>query len=98
MGDHNEVGLVAQQEVTLLLPALERDVLSGEVVYRTPLEAPIEKGQQVAELVVTLKELPDAHIPLYADRDVARGGFLPRIRTAMTVLFQRYAGGVQDAN
>ena len=98
MGSQDEVGLVAQREVSLLLPALERDALSGEVVYRTPLEAPIEKGQQVAELVVTLKELPDARIPLYADRDVARGGFLPRIRTAMTVLFQRYAGGAQDAN
>ena len=95
MGDIDEIGLVAEQEVSLLLPALERDALSGEVVYRGPLEAPIEKGQQVAELVVTLKELPDVHIPLYADRDVARGGFLPRLRSAVNVLFRRYAGGAQ---
>jgi len=96
MGDVNEIGLVVKQEVSLLLPALERDALSGEVVYRTPLEAPIEKGQQVAELVVTLKELPDAKIPLFADRDVARGGFLPRMRTAIVALYRRYAKGAQD--
>ncbi len=96
MGNHDEIALVAKTEVTLLLPALERDALAGEVVYRTPLEAPIAKGQQVAELVVTLQELPDARIPLFADRDVARGGFLPRLRTAINVLYRRFSGGAQD--
>ncbi|MEE9427884.1 MAG: D-alanyl-D-alanine carboxypeptidase family protein [Paracoccaceae bacterium] len=95
MGDHDEIGLVSSEEISLLLPALERDSLGGEVVYSDPIEAPITKGQQVAELVVTLQELPDARIPLYSDRDVARGGFLPRIRTALNVLYRRYAGGVQ---
>jgi len=96
MGDQEEIGLVSIDEVSLLLPALERDALSGEVVYRGPLEAPITKGQQVAELVVTLQELPDVRIPLFSDRDVVRGGFLPRVRTAINVLYRRYAGGVRD--
>ncbi|MEE9388666.1 MAG: D-alanyl-D-alanine carboxypeptidase family protein [Paracoccaceae bacterium] len=96
MGDHDEIGLVTIDDVSLLLPALERNALNGEIVYRGPIEAPISKGQQVAELVITLKELPDAHIPLYSDRDVARGGFLPRLRTAINVLYRRYAGGAQD--
>lgn len=98
MGDRDEIGLVTAEDVSLLLPALERDVLSGEVVYRTPLEAPITKGQEVAELIITLKELPDARITLVADRDVARGGFLPRIRTALNVLYNRYVRGAQVLN
>lgn len=92
MGDHSEIGLVTAEDVSLLLPALERKVLSAEVVYRSPIEAPIAKGQEVAELVVTLKDLPDTHIPLVSDRDVARGGFLPRVRTAFNVLYRRFSG------
>lgn len=92
MGDHSEIGLVAANDISLLLPALERKVLSAEVVYRGPIEAPIAKGQEVAELVVTLKDLPDAHIPLVSDRDVTKGGFLPRVRTAFNVLYNRFLG------
>ena len=95
MGDVNEVGLVPAEDVSLLLPALARDALSGEVVYRTPLEAPIAKGQVVGELVLSRKELSDVRIPLVADRDVGRGGFLPRVRAALDVLYRRYAGGVR---
>ncbi len=98
MGDIDEIGLVTAEDISLLLPALERDVLAGEVVYRTPLEAPITKGQEVAELIITLKDLPDTRISLVADRDVARGGFLPRLRTAFNVLYNRYVGGAQVLN
>jgi len=31
-----------------------------------------------------------------ADRTIARGGFLPRIRTAAKMLLQQVAGGAQD--
>ncbi len=96
MGDHQEIGLVTPEDVSLLLPALERDVLSAEVVYRGPIEAPIAAGQEVADLVVTLKDLPPAHIPLVSDRDVARGGFVPRLRTAATVLLRMAMGGAQS--
>lgn len=98
MGDIDEIGLVTAEDISLLLPALERDVLAGEVVYRAPLEAPITKGQEVAELIITLKDLPDTRISLVADRDVARGGFLPRLRTAFNVLYNRYVGGAQVLN
>ncbi len=96
MGDIDEIGLITGEEISLLLPALEREALSGEVVYRSPLEAPITKGQEVAELIISLQDLPKARIPLFADRDVIRGGFLPRVRTAVNILYRRYAGGVRD--
>jgi D-alanyl-D-alanine carboxypeptidase (penicillin-binding protein 5/6) len=92
MGDHSEIRLVTAEDVSLLLPALERKVLSAEVVYRGPIEAPIAKGQEVAELVVALKDLPDTHIALVSDRDVVKGGFLPRIRSAFSVLYRRVVG------
>ncbi|MGJ8584943.1 MAG: D-alanyl-D-alanine carboxypeptidase family protein [Marinosulfonomonas sp.] len=98
MGDHTEIGLVTKDDVSLLLPALERKALSAEVVYKGPIEAPIEKGQDVAELVITLKDLPDARIPLVSDRDVQKGGFLPRLRTATNVLMDRFLGEAPSLN
>ena len=98
MGDHTEIGLVTKDDVSLLLPALERKALAAEVVYKGPIEAPIEKGQDVAELVITLKDLPDARIPLVSDRDVQKGGFLPRLRTATDVLMDRFLGEAPSLN
>ncbi len=93
MGDQEEIGLVPAEDVSLLLPALERDALNAEVIFRTPIEAPIKKGQEVAEMVVSLRDLPEVRIPLVSDRDIARGGFLPRVRTAINVLYARYFPG-----
>lgn len=95
MGDHQEIGLITSKDVSLLLPALERDALQAEVVYRGPIEAPISEGQEVADLVVTLKDLPPAHVPLVSDRAVARGGFLPRLRSAALVVFRKVVGQAQ---
>jgi len=94
IGDVGRVNLVAPEDLTLLVPALSKTGLNGAVHYRGPLEAPIAKGQKAAELVITRKDLPDARLPLVADRDVGRGGIVPRLRTAGSVLFGRL---VQEA-
>lgn len=90
MGDQPDLGLVTSSDVTLLLSALAGDNLNAEVVYRSPLEAPVATGDEVARLIITRADLPPAEVPLFADRDVARGGFLPRVRSAITVLMDKY--------
>lgn len=98
MGDQPEIGLVTGDELELLLSALSREDLSAEIEYTSPLEAPITKGQQVARMTLHREGLPNATIPLFADRDVARGGFLPRIRTAAEILFSRYVAPRLEAD
>ena len=92
MGAQGQVGLVAPQEVTLLLSATARDDTEATVVYDGPLMAPIAEGQTIAHLVVTRAELPSARVPLVAERAVPRGGFVPRVTTAARVLFRDLAG------
>ena len=92
MGDHQRIGLVAADDVTLLVPAVQREALDARVEYRGPIEAPIAEGQEVAELVVAVEGLPEARIPLVSDREVARGGFVPRARAAAEVLVRRAIG------
>ncbi|AXX98672.1 D-alanyl-D-alanine carboxypeptidase family protein [Profundibacter amoris] len=96
MGDETRVGLVAPKDLLLLVPALSKDALEANVSYQSPIEAPIEKGQKLAELVIKRKGLPDARLPLVADRDIPRGGFFPRLRTASKILLNKAIGRAQD--
>ena len=96
MGDETRVGLVAPKDLLLLVPALSKDGVVASVAYQAPIEAPIEKGQKLAELVIKRAGLPDARLPLVADRDIPRGGFLPRLRTASKILLQKAIGSAQD--
>ncbi|SFJ15494.1 D-alanyl-D-alanine carboxypeptidase family protein [Celeribacter neptunius] len=92
MGDQTEVGLVAAEDVSVLLPGSQLEGVTGEVVYTGPFEAPITQGDTLADLVIKREGLPEAHIPLVADRSVARGGLAPRLRTAFLVLKDKLEG------
>nr|WP_234990405.1 D-alanyl-D-alanine carboxypeptidase family protein [Aquimixticola soesokkakensis] len=94
MGDKQQIGLVAGDDLSVLVPALEGREIDGEVVMQSPLVAPIMAGDTVAELVVPRAGLPDARLPLVSDTSVARGGFIPRLRTAATVLAGKFASEV----
>jgi D-alanyl-D-alanine carboxypeptidase (penicillin-binding protein 5/6) len=63
--------------------------VTAEVVYSGPLMAPLAAGQQVAELVVHVPDLPDARIPLVTEAAVEKAGFARRLGTAATVLYGR---------
>lgn len=86
MGALPQVGLVTQEDVSLLLPSLAQDTLKAEVVYTGPLQAPIEAGQKLADLVITVPGTEPATVPLVAEQAVAKGGFTTRLRTAFGVL------------
>lgn len=98
LGDQPEIGLAPAEDVSLLVPALDRDGLDGEIVFRSPIEAPVSKGQVVADLIVTLQDLPDVHVPLVSDRDIVRGGFVTRLKASVDVLYRRYVQDAQGAN
>ncbi|MDB5665181.1 D-alanyl-D-alanine carboxypeptidase family protein [Cypionkella sp.] len=92
MGEADSVGLVPAQDVRLLIPALAQDGLQAEVVYNGPLEAPIAKGAEVAQLVITVPGLPPHSIGLQAAADVPKGGFVKRLTTAAQRLQAEYIG------
>ncbi|WP_425052354.1 D-alanyl-D-alanine carboxypeptidase family protein [Psychromarinibacter sp. S121] len=96
LGNIDQVGLAVEQDVELLIPALVQGNIEGEIRYRGPVQAPIEEGQQLGELIITLPDMPETRVPLVADRSVERGGFMPRIRTAARILITRFAGQAAD--
>jgi D-alanyl-D-alanine carboxypeptidase (penicillin-binding protein 5/6) len=96
MGSAPKVGLVAGEDMNVLMPALANNAISAEVVYTGPIEAPIRKGDKLAELVFTLEGLPESRLPLVADSDVARGGFVSRVTTAAMILVAKLMQGSEE--
>lgn len=98
MGEADTVGLVAGADVQLLIPALAQDGLKAEVVYSGPLAAPITKGAEVAQLVITVPGLPEHRVSLQAETDVAKGGFVKRLTAAAQKLRAEYFGAEAPAS
>ena len=59
MGRDATVGLVPAEDMRVLLPNLSGIDVPAEVVYVGPFNAPITKGQPLAELVLSPAELPE---------------------------------------
>jgi D-alanyl-D-alanine carboxypeptidase (penicillin-binding protein 5/6) len=92
MGRQPTVGLVAAEDLKILMPVLAGKQIAAQVVYVGPIDAPISKGQELAELVVAREGLPDVRLPLVADRNVPMGGFVTRVMTAATLLYEQFTG------
>lgn len=89
LGTASQVGLTTESGVNVLVPAGARDQVRVEVVYDSPIPAPIAKGDPVGRLVVTIPGARDTVTPLIATADVPEAGFMGRVKGAVMQLGQR---------
>lgn len=97
MGATDRVDLVAEEDVTMLLPTLSANGLEAEVVYTGPIEAPVRQGQKLAELIIRPEGLPERRVQLVAAGNVEAGGFVDRMLTVSRVLAKRYSEQPQES-
>lgn len=79
LGERATVPLVAGRDLVLTLPRQWRRGLQARLRYEAPIPAPVAKGQELGQLVVSGQGVPEMQVPLYAGADVDRLGLLPRI-------------------
>jgi D-alanyl-D-alanine carboxypeptidase (penicillin-binding protein 5/6) len=96
MGASDTVGLMAKEDVTLLLPNTPGQGVTAEVVYTGPIEAPIAEGRQLAELIISPEGLPEHRIPLFAATAVPASGFVARMMSVSQVLLGRMQTPTED--
>jgi D-alanyl-D-alanine carboxypeptidase (penicillin-binding protein 5/6) len=88
LGSSSEVPLVAPRDLAVTVPAgLATGATSMKIRYNGPLVAPIAKGQEVAQLVVTTGDTPPQVVPLVAGEDVGKAGFFGRCWLGLKSLF-----------
>lgn len=78
LGSASSVGLVLQEPVEIT--AAKRAFRDGktEVIYQSPIVAPVEEGAKIAELVISLPGREPVFAPLYAANSVSGLGFFER--------------------
>lgn len=88
LGSETEVPLLAPRNLAVTVPAgLSSGQVQTKIRYKGPLVAPIKKGQEVAQLVVTTGDTPPQIVPLIAGEDVGRAGFFGRAWLGLKQLF-----------
>ena len=93
IGAEKTVGLELAEDVSLLLPVNPIEPLKTEVVYSGPVKAPIAKGDQIGELIISPEGLPEKRVALLADRDVPKHGFVGRVVAAAQHVIARINSG-----
>jgi D-alanyl-D-alanine carboxypeptidase (penicillin-binding protein 5/6) len=81
--------LVAETGATILIPASARDGVTREIVYLSPVPAPVKAGDRLGELVIRVPGMEERRLNVVAAGDVAEAGFTRRIGVAAEILMAR---------
>lgn len=84
LGAQANVGLVASEDVSLLMPVTSSKDIPAEITWTGPVEAPVAAGQALATMTIHREDLGDVTVPLVAEAAVEKAGFLPRFQAAAT--------------
>lgn len=79
LGAQNKVGVHAKQPIHVTVPKLYENDLKIEVSYKSPLKAPIKKGEEIGKVTVTVPDGEVINVPLVTSSDVAELGFFAKL-------------------
>ena len=85
-GAKPSVGVAGNAPVSVLLPKGSRDLIKGKIVYQGPIAAPIEAGQEIGTVQITLGDDVLREAPVFADEDVGQGSIPQRAGDALKEL------------
>lgn len=89
LGAEKTVEMALENDVELLLPLGSLDKVTAYYTYISPVEAPIQAGQKLGELIVIIPDSEPQSFPLTARTSVEAGGFVERIFAATDILLRR---------
>ncbi|PIB24544.1 D-alanyl-D-alanine carboxypeptidase [Amylibacter kogurei] len=93
IGKENSVNLVSKEGITTLAPYNKNTPVKLEVNYQSPIAAPISTDKPIATLTVIPDGMEPSKYPLYAEKEVAKGGLLSRMRASAEILSKDVLGG-----
>ncbi len=79
--------LVAARSVFANVPRHGNDAIAMKVTYEGPLRAPIEAGEHVADLQISVSGFSTFDVPLYARDAVGEASFTQRLSNGFRALF-----------
>lgn len=92
LGMNGKVPLVVQDDVVMSISRQDRRIMKVKIVYTGPIPAPIVKGQPIATLEITSKDMKPVSFPLVAGESVAKLGGVSRLKAAFNYLLMGSSG------
>lgn len=87
MGNKPSIDAVLESDVLLTLPKAGKKNITSELIFSGPLEAPLKKGEQVGELILTIPEQEIQMVyPVYAQTDLEKANYFQRIPLILNYL------------
>jgi D-alanyl-D-alanine carboxypeptidase (penicillin-binding protein 5/6) len=86
-GKESAVELAIEEELTVTISKQLRDRLETSYNVRESVEAPVEKGDPLGEIVVSAGDKEIKRVDLIASQAVERGNFFKRLRDTILLLF-----------
>jgi D-alanyl-D-alanine carboxypeptidase (penicillin-binding protein 5/6) len=96
-GKSPSVPLVAGEPISMIISRADAASMTAKVIYEGPVEAPIEKGQQIGVLRITQGSSEAREFPLYAGEAVKAVGPLGRIGLAAKTIFGKPQAAAEAA-
>jgi len=78
-GSERHLSLRTAGPIFVSVPRGSHPDLSLKIRYEGPLKAPVDEGEQVAELEIRVAGMPTSSVPLLAGEKVTKAGFFARI-------------------
>lgn len=96
IGERDRVPLTPAEDVVATAPWGGVKDMKTSIRYSGPIAAPIELGQEIAELVIEAPGLPPVSVPLVAAASVDEGGVLTRAGAAFSLLVSDILGDGEE--
>lgn len=75
----SDVSLVGVSDINVTVPRTKQEEVKTNIIPNETIEAPIEKGQELAMLEISVPDAELVRVPLVAGHDVKRKGFFGRM-------------------
>lgn len=92
-GSQDAVNLGVKDDVVVTLPRGERENLSAKMDVNSVIRAPVDEGDELGELTVSLNDEVLFRGPLVSVHDVSEAGFFGRLWDSIYLFFLQLFGG-----
>ena len=86
LGKKNKINAISKDDYYVTINKKDIRHLTVSLNYRGPIQAPIENGEQIAELIIKKKDKIIKKLPLYASEDLQKVNFFKSLITSLNYL------------
>jgi len=79
LGKKNKVDVVPSEDIYLTIPKRKKKTIKAEIIYDSPISAPIQKGDKIGSLKVYILDDLQKDIDILANEDIKRSNIFSRV-------------------